>query len=103
MGSDTHPVLRQEHAMGAAEDVGTDELCTGEVRRVSVNNAGSFVLSIIFYALDHRLFVFILFDCFSRDLCFFLYDSRLRLLSHSLAFTVPQPNFLSLSRLRFLQ
>ena len=61
--------------MGAAEDVGTDELCTGEVRRVSVNNAGSFVLSIIFYALDHRLFVFILFDCFSRNLCFF-YTTR---------------------------
>jgi hypothetical protein len=58
--------------MGAAGEVGMDEGRTGKVRRVSVNSAGSFIpFSCIFYGLDHCLLVFILFDCFFRNLGFF--------------------------------
>ena len=61
--------------MGAAGEVGMDEGRIGNVRRVSANSAGSFILfSCIFYGLDHCLFVFI----FSFViLLFLLYNYRL--------------------------
>lgn len=89
----------KDHAMGAAGEVGMDEGRTGNVRRVSANSAGSFILfSCIFYGLDHCLFVFI----FSFViLLFLLYNYRLWIFSHSTAFTALQSN--SLPRPRLLQ
>jgi hypothetical protein len=85
--------------MGAAGDLGMDEGRTGKVRRVSVNSAGSFVLfSCIFYGLEHCLFVFILFDCFFRNLGFsFIQLSSSNVLSFSCIYstTIELPTALS--------
>lgn len=57
--------------MDAAGKVGMDEGRTDKACRVSVNSAGLFIrFPFIFYVLDKCLFVFTLFDCFSRNLSF---------------------------------
>jgi hypothetical protein len=65
--------------MGAAGDVGMDELRTGKVSRVSVNSAGSFVRSFVylrsspfhFYFVRLLLVIFVFF-CTTRVFDFYL-------------------------------